>query len=213
MKVIDLTHEIKTNMQVFPGDPEVEIKEALTHKTDYCHVDRLLLGSHSGTHIDAPYHFLEDGKRISDYPLSRFMGDGVVIDLQRKKAGEAIQREELKVHEKRIHPGDLVILKTGWCETFGTERYLEHPYLTADAARFLVEKKIGIIAIDFLNVDPTLWESWEAHPVFLSADVLIVENINHSLELEEEKQYWFCFAPLKLADSDGAPIRAFAVEK
>uniref|UniRef100_UPI0039F61E6D cyclase family protein n=1 Tax=Zhenpiania hominis TaxID=2763644 RepID=UPI0039F61E6D len=61
MKVIDLTHEIKTNMQVFPGDPEVEIKEALTHKTDYCHVDRLLLGSHSGTHIDAPYHFLEDG--------------------------------------------------------------------------------------------------------------------------------------------------------
>ena len=141
------------------------------------------------------------------------MGDGVVIDLQRKKAGEAIQREELKVHEKRIHPGDLVILKTGWCETFGTERYLEHPYLTADAARFLVEKKIGIIAIDFLNVDPTLWESWEAHPVFLSADVLIVENINHSLELEEEKQYWFCFAPLKLADSDGAPIRAFAVEK
>ncbi len=213
MKIIDLTHEIKTDMQVFPGDPEVKVEEALTHETDYCHVDRLYLGSHSGTHIDAPYHFIKEGNRISDYPASRFMGNGIVIDLQGKRAGEAIRREELEVHTKRIGTGDFVLLKTGWCSKFGTESYLEHPYITAEAARFLVEKKIGIIAIDFLNVDPTLWESWEAHPIFLSSDVLIVENIGNSLALDETREYMFYFVPIKLKDSDGAPIRAFAVEK
>ena len=69
------------------------------------------------------------------------------------------------------------------------------------------------VAVDFMNVDPTLWENWEAHPAFLSNDVLIVENLNNTLELEPGKRYLFDFAPIRLLGSDGGPVRAVAMDK
>ena len=212
MNVIDLTHEMKTGMMTYPGDPEVTLEEALTHEGDYCHVDRLCCGSHTGTHIDAPYHFLAEGKRITDYPLSRFIGEGVVWDLRHKGAGEAITAEDGSALREKVRKGDFILLKTGWFEKYGTEEYYDHPYIREDAARLLLELGVSIVAVDFLNVDPTLWEQWDAHPLFLGNDVLIVENVNNSTELDEDRRYRFCFVPLKLEGSDGAPLRAFAVE-
>lgn len=212
MKIIDLTHEIHTGMMAYPGDPEISLEEACNHETDGCHVDYLMCGSHAGTHIDAPYHFLPGGKRITDYPVSRFMGEGVVIDLQHKKAGEAITAEDLLPLQEIVKEGDFLILQTGWCEKYGDEAYLNHPYVSKEAAEFLVESGISIVAVDFLNVDPTLWEQWDTHPIFLGSEVLIVENVNNSLQLEAGKRYYFCFAPIKLQGSDGGPVRAFAVD-
>ena len=212
MNIIDLTHEIHTGMMAYPGDPEISLEEACTHETDGCHVDYLMCGSHAGTHIDAPYHFLPGGKRITDYPVSRFIGEGVVIDLQHKKAGEAITEEDLLPLQEIVQEGDFLVLQTGWCEKYGDEAYLNHPYIPKEAARFLVDLGISIVAVDFLNVDPTLWEQWDTHPVFLSNEVLIVENVNNSLQLEAGKRYYFCFAPIKLQGSDGGPVRAFAVD-
>lgn len=183
MKVLDLTHEVKTGMMKYPGDPDISLTEVLAHDTDYCHVDYLQCGSHTGTHIDAPYHFLPDGKRITDFPVSRF-----------------------------IREGDFLLIQTGWYRKFGTEEYLDHPYISKEAAKRIVKLGVSIVAVDFLNVDPTRKERWDAHPVLLSNDVLIVENINHSLRLDAAKRYRFHFVPLKLRDSDGSPIRAFAVE-
>ena len=212
-KIIDLTHPIRSGMMSYPGDPEIKLTEALTHEKDYCHVDLLHFGSHTGTHIDAPYHFLKDGKRISDFPVSRFIGNGIVIDLQHKKAKEAILPEDLQPLLGQIRRGGFVVLQTGWYRKFGRPEYLDHPYISGAAAQLLVDRGISIIAVDFLNVDPTRWEQWEAHPVFLSNDVLIVENLNNTLELRPEKQYDFFFAPISLQDSDGGPIRAVAAEK
>ena len=84
--------------------------------------------------------------------------------------------------------------------------------VSKEAAQFLVESGISIVAVDFLNVDPTLWEQWDTHPIFLGSEVLIVENVNNSLQLEAGKRYYFCFAPIKLQGSDGGPVRAFAVD-
>lgn len=212
MDIIDLTHEIRTGMMKYPGDPDITLDEALTHEADYCHVDELHCGSHTGTHIDAPYHFLADGKRITDFPISKFVGEGVVADLRHKKAKEAITAADLEPCIKKLQRGDFLLMQTGWYQKYGTEEYLEHPYVSKEAAQLLVELGVSIVAVDFLNVDPTTWEQWEAHPVFLSSDVLIVENINDSLQLDADRRYNFSFAPLKLQDSDGAPIRAFAIE-
>lgn len=212
MKVIDLTHEITSGMMVYPGDPQVEISEALKHESDYCHVDSLRMGSHTGTHIDAPYHFLPRGKRITDYPLSKFTGEGIALDLSDKKDNEAIEADDLEKIRPLINKGDILVLCTGWYRHFGSDRYLNHPFLSRGAAVLIVEMGISIVAVDFLNVDPTLYESWEAHPVLLSNDVLIVENVNDSMELEGGRRYRFAFAPLKLNGSDGSPIRAFAME-
>lgn len=211
-EIIDLTHEIHTGMMAYPGDPEISLEEACTHDTDGCHVDYLMCGSHAGTHIDAPYHFLPEGKSITDYPVSRFIGEGVVLDLRHKTAGEAITDEDLMPFQEKIREGDFLILQTGWCEKYGDEAYLKHPYLTADAARAIVELGVRIVAVDFLNVDPTLWEQWDVHPVLLGNEVLIVENLDHTTALDPDRRYCFCFMPIKLKNSDGAPIRAFAVE-
>lgn len=213
MKTIDLTHPIRTGMMAYPGDPGIVLEEALTHETDFCHVDHLDFGSHTGTHIDAPYHFLPEGKRITDFPVSKFIGSGIAIDMRHKKAGEPITPEDLEPSLGQIESGDFVVIQTGWYRTFGTEAYLDHPYISRAAAELLVQQGVSIVAVDFLNVDPTLWEQWDAHPALLSNDVLIVENINNSLELEPGKRYAFFFAPIRLQDSDGAPIRAVAIER
>ena len=211
MKTIDLSHEIKNGMMVFPGDPEISIEEGLSHENDYCHVDRMHINSHTGTHIDAPYHFIKDGKRITDYEVGKFVGEGIAIDLTYKKSGEGINVSDLE--KANIEEGVIVTLVTGWAKYFGQEKYLDHSFITKEAAEFLVKKGTSIVAVDFLNVDPTVYESWEAHPVLLSNDVLIVENIANSSELAEGKKYIFSFLPLKLWGSDGSPVRGMAVEK
>ncbi len=212
MKIIDLTHEIHTGMMAYPGDPEISLEEVATFETDGCHVDYFKGGSHTGTHIDAPYHFLPEGKRITDYPVSRFIGEGRVCNLQHKKAGEAITADEINPCLEGFRQGDFLLLQTGWSEKYGTDEYLNHPYISLEAAKLMVESGVSIIAVDFLNVDPTLREQWDTHPVFLSNEVLIVENINNSLELDAGSQYCFCFVPMKLGGSDGAPVRAYAID-
>ena len=134
------------------------------------------------------------------------------MDLQYKKAGEAITAEDLLPLQEIVKEGDFLVLQTGWCEKYGDEAYLNHPYLSKEAAQFIVESGISIVAVDFLNVDPTLWEQWDTHPILLGSEVLIVENVNNSLQLEAGKRYCFCFAPIKLQGSDGGPVRAFAVD-
>lgn len=212
MNIIDLTHDIHTGMMAYPGDPKISLEEAMTHEADYCHVDYLQCGSHAGTHIDAPYHFLADGKRLTDFPVSRFAGEGIAIDLRHKKAGEAITAEDIETYRGQIREGDFVVLQTGWFEKYGNEDYFNHPYIAKEAAELLVDLGVTIVAVDFLNVDPTLWEQWDAHPILLGNEVLIVENLNNSTALDPGRRYCFCFMPVKLKDSDGAPIRAFAVE-
>ena len=212
MNIIDLTHEIHSGMMTYPGDPDIVLEEAATHDVDGCHVDHLDCGSHTGTHIDAPYHFLADGKRITDYPVSRFIAEGVVWDLKHKGPGDIITAEDVMPLQEKVQEGDFLVLQTGWSEKFGTDAYLDHPFLSGETAQLLVDLGVSIVAVDFLNVDSTLHEQWDAHPVLLGNEVLIVENLANTLALDASQRYRFCFIPLKLGGSDGSPIRAFAVE-
>lgn len=210
MHVIDLTHDIQNGMMIYPGDPEIAIMEGLTHERDYCHVDQLHLNSHLGTHIDAPFHFLPEGKPIHAFPAEAFVRRGVAIDLRHKKAREIITAEDL--HSACLVPGCAVVLVTGWYRLFGMDDYLKHPYLSKEAAEYLVEQGVSIVAVDFLNVDQTMGEDWDAHNVLLSNEIFIVENLNHTFALDFEKNYLFSFLPLKIIGTDGSPIRAVAIE-
>lgn len=210
MTIIDLSHYIKKDMMLFPGDPEINISEGLTHEKDYCHVDMIHMNTHTGTHIDAPLHFIKSGKSITDYPADKFICKGAVLDLTYKKPGEAITPEDLKRIE--IKPGTCIVLAAGWYKYFGHKEYLNHPYLSKTGAEYLVAEGVSIVAVDFLNVDPTLHEAWDAHPVLLGNDILIVENINNSLSLDFNKEYIFSFLPLKIAGTDGSPVRGVAID-
>ena len=91
--------------------------------------------------------------------------------------------------------------------------YLKHPYLSKDAAEYLVKQGVSIVAVDFLNVDQTFGKAWDAHTVLLRNETLIVENLNNTLLLDFDKSYLFSFLPLKILGTDGSPVRAVAIEE
>lgn len=204
---IDLTQIISNNMQIFPGDPEPLIKESLVHDNDYCHVNTIHMGSHTGTHIDSPFHFIREGKTINDYPADRFLGPGVLIDVSDKKSQEPITTDDIRSQMSIINPGDFIIFRTGWDIFFGDDRYLDHPYLSPELARRLLEMKVSLVGIDALNVDPTHQEVYPVHDILLGNDILIVENICNLQAISQVRGY-YSFLPLKLENSDGSPVRA-----
>ncbi len=224
MKIIDLSHTIHDDIQIYPGDPVPSIKRGLTHEKDYCHVDVLTLGSHTGTHIDAPYHFLADGKKIDELPVQRFIGNGVLMDVSGKSDRELIEPEDIEPFATEIEKGDFILLKTGWDQYFGTPKYFHHPYLSAEGARFLLQMGVSLVGIDAMNVDPTYYEDrdldisakdlpdeeeygYPVHDILLGNDILIVENLCNLDKIKPVKGV-YSFLPLKLKDSDGSPIRA-----
>ena len=224
MEVIDLTHTIHNDIQIYPGDPVPSISRGLTHEKDYCHVDQLKLGSHTGTHIDAPYHFLKGGQRIDEIPVQRFIGNGTLIDVSDKSERDLIGRADIKFYASEIKKGDFVILKTGWDRYFGTPRYLQHPYLSANAAGLLLKLGVAVVGIDALNIDASYQtamdtdsspgdsedngvKGYPAHDILLGNDILIVENLCN-LDKIKQRNGFYSFLPLKLKDSDGSPVRA-----
>lgn len=229
MRVIDLSHTIHDGIQIFPGDPVPSIKRGLTHENDYCHVDVLTLGSHTGTHIDAPFHFLNKGKKINEFPVQRFVGDGVLIDVSAKSDRGVIEPADVESYEDEIAEGDFVIFKTGRDKYFGTARYYLHPYLSAEGARLLVKMGVSLVGIDALNIDPTYYGrpdtdqsakelpdeeryGYPVHDILLDNDILIVENLCNLDQIKQPKGV-YSFLPLKLKDSDGSPIRAVFMGK
>jgi Predicted metal-dependent hydrolase len=209
-KWLDLTQRIETDMPVYPGDPAVLLESVLTHEQNQCCVKRLCLGTHTGTHIDVPFHFLADGKKITDFPVDKFLGTGIVIEAGERKPNEAIERGVFEPYEQVLRPGSIVLVRTGWSRYFEQEKYQYHPYLTKSAAEYLASRQISIVGIDAFSVDSSLSSRGAAHLVFLSREILIVENLTNLAALVSGQEYFFSFLPLLLQEGDASPIRAVA---
>ena len=224
MKIIDLSHTIHDEIQIYPGDPVPSINRGLTHEKDYCHVDVLTLGSHTGTHIDAPYHFLVEGQKIDEIPVQRFVGNGVLIDVSGKSERDLIELADVEPYATEIEKGDFVLFKTGWDRYFGTTKYFHHPYLRAKVASFLLKLGVALVGIDAMNIDTTYHDEidlessakklpdendygYPVHDILLGNGILILENLCNLDKIEQVKGV-YSFLPLKLKDSDGSPIRA-----
>jgi len=207
MEIIDLSHSIVEGMQIYPGDPSPSISRFLEHEKDYCHVDQLSLGTHTGTHIDAPYHFIKDGKKINDFPIDHFINSGVLVDVSHKAKNSPIEEKDIQPYQSSIQAGDFLIFRTGWDKFFNTKYYKEHPFISKAVAELIVQWDISLVGVDALNVDPTIEDTFLTHDVLLSHDILIVENLCNLKEINQVRGM-YSFLPLKLMDTDGSPIRA-----
>ena len=207
----DLTHPLTTDMPVYPGDPEVLVDEALTIQTDGCSVRSLHLGSHSGTHVDAPAHVIAGGRTIDQVTPEELMGDAVVVQLP-DLAPEQLIDEEMLGEALRSGPENLptiLLLATGWDRFWGSDDYLRHPVLTEDAASFLVAGGVQVLGVDMASPDGSgSADSLVAHEVLLGADRLIIENLRGLADLPRHVE--FTALPLSIAGGDGAPVRAVA---
>ena len=215
-RIVDLSHRVDENTQVFPGDPVPCFEPAATISRDGMNVLSLHLGSHSGTHVDAPYHFVENGARIDEMDSGLFVGPAVLMDARGKGPRGRITVEDLRAHEDLLSEGVIAVVWTGWDEHYGTPAYYDHPFLDRRAAQLLLDNGVQTIAIGALSVDETVLEGahpegYPVHKLLCGAGCVIVENLT-SIEAVDFREPILSLLPIKLSNSDGAPIRAVAME-
>ena len=253
--IIDLSQPLLEPVPCYPGDPEFKMRVAcsspLTTKSvpepGTCtetgspdphmvvRVHALSLGTHTGTHVDAPFHFFPSGQKLHEIPLSQFVGRAAVLDVRHLAQDRGMitwadmtrgdpGQDTLTTALSCIGPrtdgkADIVLLWTGWDVHWGTPRYFSHPYFARDVAIALCDLGAKIIGVDAFSPDETPADEnaetehgWGMHETLLGHGVLICENLKGIAELVgdvREEQTWVSLMPLSIHGADGAPIRAY----
>src|ERR1019366_7327628 len=192
-RIVDLSQPVGAGTPVYPGDGPVRV--TVVDQTSV-NLSRIDLSVHTGTHMDAPFHFFNGAETIDRIPLDRCVGLARLIDLRDIAAGGEIRRAHAAV------------LHTGWSKQWGAPRYFsDHPCLTADAAQFLVDCGVQLVGVDMPSVDRA---PYPAHQILLRAGVPIVENLTNLAAIGADL-FQLLVLPLKLAGRDGSPVRAVAI--
>jgi kynurenine formamidase len=215
-RIVDLSIVLDRDTQIFPGDPKPRFEVATRIEHEGFNLLGLQIGSQSGTHVDAPFHFIPEGPTLERSDLGLFAGPGVIVDVSDHGERQPITRDDLRPYEDRLGSGVIVALRTGWSDRYlGTDRYYDHPFLTPDACSWLLELSVRTVAIDALNVDQTVLQGqadFSAHHVFLGAGGIFAENLTNLGAVDFDDPV-ISLLPIRLGgDADGAPCRAAALK-
>ena len=206
MKLIDLSHPMEHGQQTFPMDPKLSIVPHGNTTTLKYNITQIVMSSHQGTHLDAMYHFIDDGKTLDQMPLDWFYGLTHLLRIP-KNAKDEIREDDFKPYEHLLTEGAKIIYETGWHKNFGADNFFtEFPTLTLDTSKYLASKKIRMLGMD----TPTPSYDWyEVHHVLLGEEIVIVEALAN-LDQAPDK-FTFMGFPLNFKGRDGSPIRAVAM--
>jgi arylformamidase len=213
-RVIDLSHSLDPTTPVYSGYPPVEIR--VLESTRYSipggrralNSSLLSVGIHSGTHMDAPFHFFEDGATIDRVDLDHCVGVAQLLRIVVPDDGK-IERSQLSTYRDQLAGCGKVVLSTGWVKQWGRPEYFtQHPVITPDAADFLIECGVHLLGVDFPSVDRA---PFLTHVALLSHNVLILENLTNLDEIRAQS-FQLVAVPLKFTGRDGSPVRAIALE-
>ena len=214
MKLIDLTLTISASIPTFPDSPKPQFIHWSTLKEDEYNLELLFLSSHTGTHLDAPYHFIKNGIKIDQIPLDRLLGNGILIKIKKGK-NQSITKNDLISFERKngnISEHSSIFFYTEWQKNLNSNYYfINNPGLSESAARYLVSKKINLVGIDSPSIDLGQDKNFSVHKIFAKNNILIVENLSN-LNRILSKQFNFVILPLKLKDATGSPVRAIATQ-
>ena len=202
MKIYDVTVPISKGMVVYPGDPAVRVERKSTINKDGAkfNASRYSFGSHTGTHIDPPFHLIENGTTVDNLPLELLIGRARVVEITSPRIDESALEEFDFTTDVRV------LFKTRNSYLWDrNELVKDFVYITEGAARALVNEGIKVVGIDYLSVDRFESKELETHRTLLEANVLIVEGLD--LREVEAGDYEMICLPLKIKDGDGAPAR------
>jgi arylformamidase len=200
-KIHDVTVPLTPGLASFPGDPPL-VMEALQRAGEAPYgLGRLTLTTHSGTHVDAPAHFVAGGATVDSLALEILMGKARVVEILGR---ERVERSDLEAADLR---DDLrVLLKTRMSGQLLKPGYQEdHVYLTGDAALYLAQAGLKLVGFDYLSIDRFGDSSYPAHHALLAAGVVVVEGLD--LSEVEPGEYDMTCLPLRVGGGDGAPAR------
>jgi kynurenine formamidase len=215
VRTVDLSVPLAEDTPVYPGDPVPRIRPASTIAGEGFNLLSVSMGSQTGTHVDAPYHFADDGARVDELDLSLFVGPGVVVDVRGHQARQPIRWAAFSPYADRLGPGVVLLLHTGWSRHHGTDRYYDHPYLDAGACERLLALGVRTFLLDAVNIDETPDDAhpgagFPVHHLIAAAGGVIGENLRN-LEQIDFDPFVSCL-PLRLRGGDGAPVRAVALQ-
>jgi arylformamidase len=214
-RAIDLTYNLEPTTPVYPGYPPVEIQ--ILESTRYTRPDgrrtlnssRISIGNHCGTHMDAPFHFYEEGVAIDQIDLNQCAGPAVLVRLNNMPRNALVEPQHLAEYLDRLKELRKVIFETGWGKHWGqTEYFTQHPVISPAVAELLIKCGVHLVGVDFPSVDQP---PYPVHLALLGKGILIVENLANLSSLRSDA-IQFVAAPLKITGRDGSPVRAIALE-
>jgi len=208
MRTYDISVPITPDLPTWPGDPKVSIdRVGKIEAGDQANVSHLSMSAHTGTHVDAPFHFIKDGSTLEEMPLNLFMGRAYVqyfpdVDLI---TAEVLKQAHIPARTRRV------LFKTRNSELWvrgETEFQKDFVALSADGAMYLVDRGVKLVGIDYLSIAP-FDNPAPTHEILLKANVMILEGLNLS-EVSQGRYTFYCL-PLNLQEVDGAPARAILI--
>jgi arylformamidase len=205
VKLVDVSVPIHTAMTVYRGNPPVRIRPAMTLRTDHVNLSEICLGSHTGTHVDAPSHFIKGGKGIDRVDLHRFIGPAWVADLRRVRGGIGaadLDRARIPGGSRRI------LLRTSNSRWWHPPRPFrtDFVYLAADGADWMVDRGVQLVGIDYLSIEGYSVEGAPTHHRLLGAGIPILEGLD--LFKLRPGRWQMAALPLRIKDGDAGLTRA-----
>ena len=212
MKVIDLTQLIAGDMPVYPGTEQPKLTVANTYEKDGFRETLISFYSHTGTHMDAPFHLFGDRTSLDAHPADQFVGKALVIDCTDVGEGGMIGIEYVEKVRDLADQAEFLIFNTGWDSKWGTDAYFgEYPIVSMEVCQYLLDSGKKGVGFDVIGIDPISDVELTRHRMLLSQrDIVIIENLTN-LDKIGDKLFAFAALPLKYKDADGAPVRAVAI--
>lgn len=209
MRIIDLTLPIDNEMR------GVEVTPFKRLESDGWNATTLSLYSHSGTHMDAPVHFLPDGDTIDRQDLSATVGPALVVNVAPAGPRQLLAVDDLSSVADQIRPGARLLLRTDWHKQYGAPEYRDQlPRISLELAEWLVQNRVALVGVEPPSVADVnnMQELTDVHRTLLGGGVVIVEGLAH-LDQISQPIVQFIALPLKVTGGDGTPVRAIAIEE
>lgn len=199
MKLIDLTMPMNRLTPVYPGDPAQEFTRVASCENEGWNTHKISIGTHFGTHIDAPWHLLKDGKKLGDFPIERFVGRGMLFDVR--------DQNEIDVNLYGLRGKEILLFRTDHTKNMRSPHFFKNPpVLSKELARRVIQAKPRIVGIDSFTIDQP---PHEIHKMLFKHEILCLENLVN-LRLIPQKDFTLYALPLNLNNFDGAPCRVIA---
>jgi len=201
---IDVSVPLHTGMVHWPDNPPVTIERQLDMaRGDVCNVSKMSLGVHTGTHMDAPIHFIRGGIGIDQMPLTTARGQARVIEI-----GDPVSIKPEELADHNIQRGERILFKTrNSARCWQTDDFAENfIYIAHEAAQYLASLGVQMVGVDYLSVGGSHVDGPETHQALLGGGICIIEGLN--LSQAESGIYDLICLPLRIVGGDGAPARA-----
>jgi arylformamidase len=205
--LVDLSHPLADGDEAYPGDPGVTYRTVHTTGENGYHVSLIEMGSHVGTHLDAPRHIDDSGRTVERLDLRKLVGPAKVVDVDLRE-NEAITSGNIDIDPASLALGDRVLFRTGWARRRGTPGFFtDFPDLDLDLATALASAGVVLVGLEQPSVHRTLHQ--DVHRVLLDAEIVVIEALA-SLEKLRAKEVQLMCLPLPHVGLDGAAVRAVA---